>query len=565
MHIPAFVARALAPVAVGVLICATVPAAQHAPKFLADDPLAREPETQDAAKVKAWDIGLVADLTQNLFVRPGDPAENVRARNVNTIDEVPDSSWFTNRIYARPLSVDEVARGANTLAGPAPGRWTMIRAKSSGVTAGFTARDGNGEVWFVSFDKRGYPVAATAAILVAARLFWALGYNQAEQYIAHIRRADVVVGEGVTLKAHGTRRRFTERDLDDVFARGDRRADGTYRVAAARLLPGRVVGGFRYDGTRPDDPNDVVPHEHRRELRALHVFGAWTNLVDMKAGNTLDSVITEHGRSFVRHYLQDVGATFGTGAGEPREADEGYEYIYEGDPTWKRLVTLGLYVPRYQRTPFEEHPEIGRFEGDRFDPEAWRPRTPVAALRQLRTDDAFWAALRVMAFTDEQIRAAVKAGEFTDPKAEALLADVLIKRRDRIGRVYFAKINPLVGFALDESGMLRFENPAVRAGFVGAEALRYQAAWARFDNATGTTAAIGSPSESRTPSLQAPPDLPRAEGTFVKVALGVLDSPHAAWATPVDVYFKRAGGGWRLVGVERLPDGAAAPARRVPY
>ena len=57
-----------------------------------------------------------------------------------------------------------------------------------------------------------------------------------------------------------------------------------------------------------------MPHEHRRELRALKVFGAWTNLVDMKAGNTLDTLVTENGQRVVRHYLQDVGSTFGTGA-----------------------------------------------------------------------------------------------------------------------------------------------------------------------------------------------------------------------------------------------------------
>ena len=99
-----------------------------------------------------------------------------------------------------------------------------------------------------------------------------------------------------------------------------------YRAVAARAVPGRPIGGFRYYGTRPDDPNDVVPHEHRRELRALKVFGAWTNLVDMKAGNTLDTVVVENGRSVVRHYLQDVGSTFGTGANGPREYDEGWEY-----------------------------------------------------------------------------------------------------------------------------------------------------------------------------------------------------------------------------------------------
>ena len=120
------------------------------------------------------------------------------------------------------------------------------------------------------------------------------------------------------------------RDLDDVFARAHRSADGSYRAIAARAVPGRPIGGFRYYGTRPDDPNDVVPHEHRRELRALKVFGAWTNLVDMKAGNTLDTVVVENGRSVVRHYLQDVGSTFGTGANGPREYDEGWELLYDG-------------------------------------------------------------------------------------------------------------------------------------------------------------------------------------------------------------------------------------------
>ena len=79
--------------------------------------------------------------------------------------------------------------------------------------------------------------------------------------------------------------------------RAHRSPDGTYRAIAARAVPGRPLGGFRYYGTRPDDPNDVVPHEHRRELRALKVFGAWTNLTDMKAGNTLDTLVTtEYGR-----------------------------------------------------------------------------------------------------------------------------------------------------------------------------------------------------------------------------------------------------------------------------
>ena len=39
-----------------------------------------------------------------------------------------------------------------------------------------------------------------------------------------------------------------------------------------------------------------------------------------------------------------------------------------------------------------------------------------------------------MAFSDDMIRALVKTGKYSDAAAEKLLADVLIKRRDKIGR-----------------------------------------------------------------------------------------------------------------------------------
>jgi hypothetical protein len=61
-----------------------------------------------------------------------------------------------------------------------------------------------------------------------------------------------------------------------------------------------------------------VPHEHRRELRALRVFDAWTNLTDLKAGNTLDPLVTTDGTPVVKHYLKDVGSTFGHGRQRPR-------------------------------------------------------------------------------------------------------------------------------------------------------------------------------------------------------------------------------------------------------
>ena len=64
-----------------------------------------------------------------------------RAQNLNTVDEVPDSSWFTNRAGHRPLTPEDVASGPDTSDGPAPGTWTITSSKSDGVTPGFTVKD----------------------------------------------------------------------------------------------------------------------------------------------------------------------------------------------------------------------------------------------------------------------------------------------------------------------------------------------------------------------------------------------------------------------------------------
>src|SRR5688572_13633582 len=360
------------------VLCATLLAIRlpaMEPAFHADDPLTAEPETQDAASVQPWKIDLFIDLALNLFTEPGDKARGVRAGNVNTIDEVPDSNWFTNRILARPVSIDEAVRASTAGRGVAAGPWTVIADKEAGAAPGFTIRDSAGETWFVSFDARGYPEAATGAIVVATKIFWTLGYWQTDNVLTSVRPADVLMGDTATVEPPSGRvRRMRPSDLEAIWERAHRSGDGSFRAVAARRLPGRPLGGFRYHGTRPDDPNDIVPHEHRRELRALRVFGAWTNLVDMKAGNTLDILVTEGDRGLVRHYLQDVGSTFGTGANGPREFDEGWEHLYEGDLVWKRAASLGFLIRPWQTVRYAQIPAVGRFEGIAFDATGWKPQ-----------------------------------------------------------------------------------------------------------------------------------------------------------------------------------------------
>ena len=538
--------------AVGVFAIALVALRSAEPKFFPDDPIAREPDTQDASGAVPWDIDLFYDLSYNLFVTPRRPQASVRAQNVNTIDEVPDSSWFTNRIGTRDLTVEEAVRGPVVGPAPVPSTWTITREKSAGAAPGFTARDANGETWFVSFDAPSNPEGATGAVVVSTKIFWVLGYNQVEYFITEMHPDRISIADTATTKRpSGKRSRLDRDDVNAILERAARSADGSYRAAAGRLLPGKVLGGFKYQGTRPDDPNDIVPHEHRRELRALRVFGAWANLTDMKAGNTLDTLVTENGRGTVRHYLQDVGSTFGVGAEGPHDWNEGWDDLFDGRSTVRKLLSFGFAFSPWQTADYDNYPAVGRFEGDAFDPLTWKPRVPTAAYFEMRDDDAFWAARRVMAFSDTLIRAIVRTGAYSDPRAEQYLGDVLIKRRDRIGRTYLTKINPVVDPVLAASGLLAFDNAAVQHGFATAPR-RYTAVWSSFDNATGESSRIAE-TTSQEARVQAPSGLPAAVGSFVRVDLSAEHPEHPAWAQPVQVYFRRQASGWSLVGLERQP------------
>jgi hypothetical protein len=528
----------------------------RAPRFYDDDPIAREPESRDASKAQPYEIPSMFEMLDNLFVTPSYKPSGLRAKNINTIDEVPDSSWFTNRIGAKTISAEELARGPLTGAPPDPSSWTLIREKTAGAHPGFTARDARGETWFLEFDPIPYPEGATGAVEVATKIFWALGYNQVESFLTTFDPKKVSIDPKATVKRpSGARTPFTRDDMNVILENVAQKDDGTYRIVAGRLIPGKILGNFLFAGSRPDDPNDIVPHEHRRELRALRVFGAWANLTDLKAANTLDALETRNGRATIKHYLQDVGSTLGM-PNDEHEWDLSWEHFYQGDTTLKRLFSFGFALSPWQTVDYVEYPSVGKFEGDEFDPRKWRPQTPTVAYMELRADDAFWAARRVTAFTDDMIRTAVHAGGYSDPAAEKYLGDVLIKRRDKIAGIYLTAVNPIVNPRLDANGGLTIENAAVAAG-VAQGAVTYRASWLLFDNATGATRPI-SDTTSETTNLQAPAGLPVTPGSFLAVDIAADSAAYPAWKEPVRTYFRRTGDGWKLVGLERLPEHATA-------
>lgn len=548
--------------AVGLAFMAVFSAGANDHKFYSDDPVSKIVDALDATDVRERKINLVYDTLENSFSWPGDSTPDVRAQNVNTIDEVPDSNWFTNRVGVRPLTVDELVKGPGTGNGPAPGGWTVLGAKNDGVMPGFTVRDSAGQVWFIKFDPPGYPAMATGTEVVVARLFWALGYNVPETHLATLRPEELTIGEEArTTPPSGRRRALKKGDIRQLLRRAHRNPDGTYRVLASKALEGRAVGPFRFYGTRSDDPSDVIPHEHRRELRAYGTFAAWVNHVDSKSINTLDTVIEQDGRQVVRHHLLDFGSSIGSAGVYPREPFEGAEYLVEGKKTLAGMPSFGFYIKDWRSIPRYAARSVGAFpiDNSRWDPEAWKPRYPNSAFRSARLDDKFWAARRVQAFTDDMLTALIRVGQFNDPQSEEMLSRFLIERRDAIVRRYLQAVNPIVDLQLSPFGILAFKNAAIDADLPSAP-LEYIVVWSRLDNATGATTDLGV-TKAAIPRLIAPGNLPRAVGTHIRVEISVAGGLES-WAAPAHACFRREADGWRLVGLQRMPGGNPPETKR---
>jgi hypothetical protein len=245
----------------------------------------------------------------------------------------------------------------------------------------------------------------------------------------------------------------------------------------------------------------------------------------------------------------------GSGTVFPQRHRSGNEYILEWQPGWLTLATLGLYTRPWMHISYPDAPSsVGRFEGDAFEPEAWKPEYPNPAFDNMRPEDAFWAARIVAAFDEEAIGAIVEKARFSDPAATDYLTKTLIKRREKVLRLWLTQVNPVVDFTLDDQGQLTFGNGAVGAR-VASPPTEYRIRWSRFDNTTDTATPEGDEVVVTQPRAQAPAALVGAQGPeFLQVQVAATHREFPAWSKPVTAHFRREATGWRLVGLNRHGD-----------
>jgi hypothetical protein len=538
--------------AIAVVVAAFTTSAQK-PSFYPDDPIAVDDDMSlDASKVAPVEDSNGYDFVVNTFGDPG-VEHDVRAGNVNTIDEVPDSSWFVNRIGKRPMSTEEIVRGPDRVPSISFEGWRVSGGKSAGLQPGFRMTDPSGQLYQIELDPPSNPEMATGAEIIGTAFYHALGYHTVDVYLAELDPARLEIGPTARISDPriGGRRPLSRRDVNDVLRRSARMPNGNYRVLVSRFADGAPLGNFRYYGRRSDDPNDLVPHEDRRELRGARVFGAWLNHDDSRGVNSLDMLQTDGARRYVKHYMFDFGSIMGSGTVFAQRHRAGNEYIVQWKPGWLTLLTFGAYTRSWMHIDYPDvPPAVGRFEAASFDAAAWRPEYPNPAFKNMRADDAFWAARLVARFSPADIRAVVQKARYGDPRATDYITATLVERRKRVLETWLSAVNPLVDFALSDQGVLTFGNAAVAAGMESA-ATSHRVRWSRFDNTTG---AVRDTVETEMPGSSAPAPTQLLTGAeFLQLEVSAEHPRRPEWRQPVTVHFRRAGNGWALVGVQRLP------------
>ena len=114
------------------------------------------------------------------------------AGDVNSFDEVVRSTWFA----PKRVDLGTMARGPDTSGPPRPPFTVLSDSPMTFTSAGFCISDARGQKYEIMVDPSDRPEMRTAAVSVAARLVWALGYNTPPVFIVKATVDDFWRSEG---------------------------------------------------------------------------------------------------------------------------------------------------------------------------------------------------------------------------------------------------------------------------------------------------------------------------------------------------------------------------------
>jgi hypothetical protein len=436
-----------------------------------EEPTPKDPKHVSCAP-EVYVSPLAWDGVDNSIFRPlarvfaVDPAGD--APNVNSMDEVPDSAWFENRIGVRPIDIAELTRGACTekqmLSGETvpEGAWLIDQGKANGATPGFRVKLSDKGKYMLKTDGPALE-RPTAAAVIGAAAYHAAGFNTSCEQVIFVKPSSFTLKPGLTVTDNSEiTRPFDAQALGKVLDEAKHR--GEYRrLQASAWLPGYLLGPFRYEKTRDDDPHDIIPHEDRRELRGARLLAAWLNHFDAREQNSMDSWIgppkskaPELEPGFVRHYYLDTSDCLGSEwewDGISRRL--GQAYLLDWGYIAGDFVTLGIIQRPWDKV--QRHPGMelfGYFDVEHFDPETWVNEYPNPAFSRMTERDGAWMARVLARFTPEMVAALAAMGRFEDPARASYLTSVLEGRLRKILQRYLTRLSPLSNVRVEGTSRL---------------------------------------------------------------------------------------------------------------
>ena len=516
----------------------------------------------------AWDVAdktLFRPMSQFFAMDFG-----FEAKNVNALDEVPDSSWFTNRIGVRPFTVDDIKQGSCPKlnldpAKDADGSWLIDQGKPNGANPGFRINIKGVGKYMLKADQAREGEKATGATAIASRIYHAAGWWAACDTVVYVPRRLLKLKPGLkSADNSGIEKPFDDAALSKILD-GAQQRDGMVRMLASRWLDGRTIGPFQYEETRKDDPNDVIDHEDRRDLRGARLIAAWLGHFDSREQNSMTTWMSQNPKAkdsspgHTLHWYIDLGDCFGS-HWEWDSLNRRINKSYYFDPAhvMTDLLTLGIYTRPWDKGKIVEGAELfAYFPLDDFEPDAWKGGYPNPAFQRMTERDGAWAARIVTRFSDELIAAAVSVGDYSNKLHSEVLTKALIRRRDKIRARYFKDLSPVADVRVTGSRVCATDL-ARQAGTWPDVDFKYEATLHTgklLDQSAKLTAEKGASGAVcvELPKVAASDSLPESDpGRYA-----VLDVTNGVAEGPLRVHFYDLGAkGFKLVGLERPSDSA---------
>jgi hypothetical protein len=496
------------------------------------------------------------------------------AWNVNAFDEVPNSSWFQNRIGVREMSLEEVREGAcpeniiedgETL--------TVTAAKPNGANPGFIIDDEDGRGWLVKFDGRNFSdERATTADVLGSRIYYAAGYHAPCNIVIYFDEEDLQIADDATSEDEfGNEVPITDEEIEAITDVAITNEEGQLRASASLFVDGTPIGPWTYQGVKKDDPNDVIPHEERRDLRGARLLAAWINHFDTREQNSLATFVEdEAGNQWVKHWYIDFGDSLGSRwQWDGLSRRFGHSYYFDVGDILVDFLSLGLVSRAWLDVETNDvAPLWAYFDAEHFDAVEWKPGYPNPAFNREQPGDGAWMARIIARFSEAHIRAMVSEARLSSETNEEELMRILLARQQEILDDYLRVVSPLADFEVRDGRYLCMRDLASLNRVFDPRSVRYHTRfyhaeyesplWSRVEN----PASQANPAEICIDLIHENFERPSvgSDDGYAIVDIEIVPEPGSEPIPPARLHFyDTEERGFVLVGIER-PERSGHPA-----